>query len=88
MTALDLIGWGGSALLIVSLLQSRMRWLRVLNLIAAIILTAYNLLVPVWPMVAMNAAVAIIDIYYIVRMRSGRDEAGPPAVVPETSRGS
>ncbi|WES66008.1 YgjV family protein [Microbacter sp. GSS18] len=68
----ELIGWLGSALLIVSLLQGKMMKLRVLNLIAALILVGYNAAVETWPMVGMNVAVAIIDVYYIVKLRHDR----------------
>ena len=39
---LDLLGWAGSALLIVSLLQARVLRFRVLNLIAGLMLVAFN----------------------------------------------
>ena len=39
---LDILGWGGSALLVYSLLQSRLLRLRVLNLAACVILTVFN----------------------------------------------
>ena len=53
---LDLFGWAGSALLIVSLLQARVLRFRVLNLTAGLMLVAFNALIGVWPMVAMNLA--------------------------------
>ena len=39
---LDILGWGGSALLVYSLLQSRVLRFRVLNLAACLILLAFN----------------------------------------------
>lgn len=41
---LDLFGWVGSALLIVSLLQTRVLRFRVLNLVASLSLIAFNTL--------------------------------------------
>jgi hypothetical protein len=67
---IEIVGWAGSVLLVVSLLQSGMMRLRLLNLIAAIVLVGYNAAVETWPMVGMNAAVAIIDIWYIIRLRA------------------
>ena len=61
------LGWVGSALLVVSLLQRRMRPLRFLNLIASLALVAFNALVATWPMAALNFVVAIIDAYYLLR---------------------
>lgn len=76
MTVLiEIIGWLGSLLLVVSLLQAQMMRLRVLNLIAALVLVGYNAAVETWPMVGMNAAVAVIDVYFIIVLRR---EAGRP----------
>ena len=68
-TVNDIIGWAGSALLIVSLLQHDMMRLRVLNLIASAVLVAYNAWAAVWPMVGMNGAVVLINIWFIVTLR-------------------
>ncbi|MBJ7358690.1 hypothetical protein [Nocardioides sp.] len=69
---LDLFGWIGSALLIVSLLQTRVLRFRLLNLAASVILVVYNALLAVWPMVGMNAAVSAINVVFIARMLRDR----------------
>lgn len=66
---LEAVGWAGSALLVFSLLQRDMKRLRVLNLIACVVLIGYNGWIGVWPMFAMNAALALINTYYLVVMR-------------------
>lgn len=78
-TIIEIVGWLGSALLVVSLLQSRMMRLRILNLIASVILVAYNAVLEVWPMVGMNAAVAAINIWFIVTLRRESRSARPGA---------
>ncbi|WP_426515624.1 hypothetical protein ACPPVQ_13530 [Diaminobutyricibacter sp. McL0618] len=77
MIWLQALGWFGSALLVVSLLQAGMLRLRWLNLTASVILVGYNAALGVWPMVVMNAAVCIIDLVHI-RALSKR-EAGARA---------
>jgi hypothetical protein len=73
---LDLFGWAGSALLIVSLLQARVLRFRVLNLVAGLMLVVFNALIGVWPMVAMNLATSSINIWFIARLlRDRHDEA-------------
>jgi hypothetical protein len=69
---IDLLGWIGSAILVASLLQGTMMRLRVLNLVAAVMLVAYNIVVETWPMVGMNLAVALIDIWFIVGLAQRR----------------
>ena len=73
---LDLFGWAGSALLIISLLQTRVLRFRILNLAACLSLVAFNALVEVWPMVGMNVATSLINLWFIVAMvRTRHDEA-------------
>ncbi len=68
MSWLDLIGWAGSALLVWSLLQSRILRLRVLNLIGSLVLLGYNGVLHVWPMVGLNAVLAGINVWYLRRL--------------------
>jgi membrane protein implicated in regulation of membrane protease activity len=69
---LDLFGWAGSALLIVSLLQARVLRFRVLNLVAGVMLVLFNALIEVWPMVAMNLATSAINVWFIVKLLRDR----------------
>jgi hypothetical protein len=71
---LDILGWGGSGLLVYSLLQSRVLRFRVLNLAACLILTAFNGLIEVWPMVAMNLVLCGINLWFIVHLVRGRHD--------------
>ena len=76
MSWIDAVGWAGSALLIFSLLQARVLRLRVLNTIACIVLVFFNAVIEVWPMVAMNVMLAIINVYFIVKLvREQHDDA-------------
>jgi hypothetical protein len=72
---LEAVGWIGSALLIVSLLQARVLRFRILNLAASLILVLFNALLAVWPMVGMNLAVCVINVVFIIRLlRDWRSE--------------
>ena len=65
MSWLDALGWAGSALLIFSLMQARVLRFRVLNLVACLILIVFNALLGIWPMVAMNVALSLINLWFI-----------------------
>ena len=76
----EVFGWIGSALLVVSLLQGRMLSLRIINSVASAMLVVYNILVETWPMVGMNAAVILINAWHIrkiLRERKAADAAAP-----------
>jgi hypothetical protein len=76
MSWLDLIGWSGSALLIVSVMQARLLRFRVLNLLACVVLTGFNAALEIWPMVAMNVALCLINLWHIRKLVGARhDEA-------------
>lgn len=64
-TFVSTVGWIGSALLVVSILQSNLARLRWLSLTAAVVLTVYNGVIGIWPMIAMNIAVALINVIYL-----------------------
>ena len=73
---LDFLGWGGSALLVTSLLQTRVLRFRILNLIASLTLTVFNGILGIWPMVAMNIVLSSINLWFIMRLlRQQHDEA-------------
>jgi hypothetical protein len=73
---LDILGWGGSALLVFSLLQASVLRLRTLNLVACVILLVFNAMIGAWPMVGMNAVLAAINVWFIVKLlRERHDDA-------------
>ena len=72
---LNILGWGGSALLVYSLLQASVLRLRVLNAIACVLLIVFNARLGVWPMVGMNTVLVAINAYFIVQLlRERHDE--------------
>jgi hypothetical protein len=74
MSWLDLIGWFGSALLIVSVMQTRLLRFRVLNLLACVVLTGFNAALTIWPMVAMNIALTLINLWHIRKLVATRHD--------------
>jgi len=73
-TLLEAIGWIGSILVVVSLTQSQVLRFRWMNLVGSIVATAYNGIIGVWPFAAMNAAIAIINVYWLTRLyREAKD---------------
>jgi hypothetical protein len=74
MSWLDLIGWCGSALLIVSVMQARLLRFRALNLLACVVLTGFNAALGIWPMVAMNIALSLINLWHLRRLVTTRHD--------------
>lgn len=78
---LDALGWGGSALLVYSLLQQRVLRFRTLNLVAGIVLVAFNAMIGVWPMVALNTVTGVINLWFIGQLRRHRHDAASFEVI-------
>jgi hypothetical protein len=71
---LEAFGWLGSALLIFSLLQTRVLRFRILNLTACLSLIVFNALIEVWPMVGMNVATSSINVFFLTRLLRERHD--------------
>jgi len=81
MSWFDAVGWLGSALLVWSLLQSRILRLRTINLVGSLVLIAYNAVIQVWPMVGLNVVLAIVNLWFLVRLLATRHDANTYRVV-------
>lgn len=81
MTWLDVLGWGGSALLVFSLLQTRVLRFRVLNGVASAVLLVFNALIEVWPMVGLNVVLTAINAWYVLKLLRSRHEPSSYDVV-------
>ncbi|GHJ58114.1 hypothetical protein NOK12_06330 [Nocardioides sp. OK12] len=71
---LDVLGWGGSALLVFSLMQQRVLRFRVLNLAAGLALLLFNALIEVWPMVGLNAVTSAINVWFLLKLVGQRHD--------------
>jgi len=71
---LEVLGWIGSIVLVISLLQTRIIRLRLINLTGSLILTAYNVAIEVWPMVGLNVVLSVINVYFLVTMLRTRHD--------------
>lgn len=78
---LEIGGWAGSVLVVWSLTQARVLRFRWLNLTGSTLATAYNAILGIWPFVAMNGVIVLINIYWLIRLNRERHSAAAYAVV-------
>ncbi|WP_062299093.1 hypothetical protein [Demequina maris] len=81
-TVLEVIGWIGTILVVLSLTQSRVMRFRWMNLIGSLLATIYNGVIGIWPFFAMNLAISIINTYWIIRLNRERHDPGVYKVIP------
>lgn len=65
---LEALGWVGSALVVASLLQTRILRLRILNLTGCAVSVVYAALGGVWPILALNAILCVINIVHLRKL--------------------
>jgi hypothetical protein len=71
---LEVLGWTGSVVLVISLLQTRIIRLRLINLTGSLVLTVYNMAIEVWPMVGLNVVLSAINVFFLVTMLRTRHD--------------
>jgi hypothetical protein len=70
----EVIGYVGTALVLISFLMSSVYKLRVINTIGSAISAVYGVLMHVYPTVALNATLAIINIFFLWRHFTDKSE--------------
>jgi hypothetical protein len=66
---IQLLGWIGSALIVLSLTLRRQLPFRLVNLASAGVLLGFNLAIGLWSMVLLNATIIVVNLYQLHRMR-------------------
>lgn len=71
----DVIGWAGSALLLISVAQKQKRRLHALNIVASAVLGLYNIFIGAIPGVALNIGLVLVNLW---QLRSTSTSITPP----------
>jgi hypothetical protein len=66
---IQLLGWIGSGLIVLSLTSQRQTHFRLLNLCSAVVLLFFNYAIGLWSMVALNATILIVNLHQLRRQR-------------------
>ncbi len=72
MNYLDYFGYFASLVILISLLSSSIKKLRWINLVGAILFTIYAILIKSIPTAFMNFAIALIDIYFLIKIYTSK----------------
>lgn len=70
---LEAFGYVASALIAVSLMMRSIVRLRWINLVGAACFTLYGVLIGAYPVAALNFAIVLINVYFIVKMRRAKE---------------
>ena len=65
---LDVFGYIGMALVLVSMMMTSLKWLRILNMSGAVICAVYGILTNTWPTAMLNIGLLLIQIVQLYRL--------------------
>lgn len=75
MPWLQALGWIGAVLAVYSVLQARLLSFRVANVVACLLLVLYSASLHIWPIVLLTGALALVDVWHIVRLLRERHDS-------------
>ena len=64
---LEIFGYIGTFLVVISMMMPTMTKLRVVNISGAIISTIYSIIISAWPIAIMNICLIIIHLYHLFK---------------------
>ncbi len=73
-TLIELFGYLGSALVIVSMLMTSVLKLRIINTAGSVVCVIYGLIIRSYPTVVMNLALIVINVYGMLKLRNKSPE--------------
>jgi len=65
----EYVGYLASLLVLISFLMKNMTYLRLVNTLGCIVFIAYGVLLPSIPIIITNAAIVMINSYYLLKGR-------------------
>ena len=63
---LEIFGYMGTALVIISMMMKSINKLRMFNISGAIISAIYSAIIQAWPVVLLNVALTVINVYHLI----------------------
>jgi hypothetical protein len=70
----EIIGWGATAVTMISFTLNRMLYLRIVNISACIIWIVFGIIKKENPIIATNAMIALIHIFWFLKQRRAAGE--------------
>ena len=64
---LEIFGYMGTALVIISMMMKSINKLRMMNMAGGAVSGIYSAIIGAWPIVVMNACIITINLYYLIR---------------------
>lgn len=71
---LEILGYTGTALIVISMMMSSVTKLRIVNMSGSVITTIYAAICGTWPIVLLNISLFLINGYHLIKDRRNKKE--------------
>lgn len=72
MNWMEWIGYAASAFILLSMMMTSIVRLRLINLMGSMLFVIYGLLIESYPVAFMNLLIAIVNVYYLIKIATGK----------------
>ena len=73
---LEIFGYVGMALVLVSMMMTSLKWLRILNMSGAIICAIYGIMTNTWPTALLNIGLLIVQMVQLYLLHKQEKQGG------------
>ena len=74
LSVYELIGYMGSAVVLISFMMTSVVKMRIVNIIGALVCLVYGVLIQAYPTVALNGVLILINLFQLIRVVNQSDE--------------
>lgn len=74
INTIEIIGYAASVMVAISLMMKDIIWLRCLNFTGCTLFVIYGSSIEAWPVAGMNAFVACINVYHLLKLYRNRND--------------
>ena len=67
MTHVEIYGYISMIVVVISMLQKNIKWLRILNTISCMMFVVYGFLIGAYPVILLNSIVIVINVYRLIK---------------------
>ena len=71
---IEILGYCGTALIVISMMMSSVTKLRIVNMSGSVITTIYAAICGTWPIVLLNVSLFLINLYHLVKDKKNKKE--------------
>lgn len=72
----EIFGYVGMALVLISMMMTSVKWLRIVNMSGALICAIYGIMTNTWPTALLNLGLLIIQIVQLYRLHLKENRGG------------